>query len=157
MLHEGYSKDRLRELKFRLVLPHLPDLNHQYILRTRRIGNRYIPQMVKKPETRVLEENVRVQIMEALEAEGCDFTEWKSRIREYHCRMQFLFGEQRWLTKANKMRRLDLANVAKPVEDFVASALGVDDKFASRLTLEKKFNREDDNLRADLDFTFYLS
>jgi len=60
-----------------------------------------------------------------------------------------------WMTKANKLRRIDLTNVWKPLEDALCNGLGLDDSLCADQR-QIKYNRDrDTRLLVSLDYTFY--
>lgn len=59
--------------------------------------------------------------------------------------LHLVFRAKSWNTKQGKVRRVDLLNLAKIVEDEVARALGYDDSHNFKIVLEKELLRGKDN------------
>lgn len=57
---------------------------------------------------------------------------------DIHC---VVFSDQSyWMTKDGRLKRRDITNVFKVVEDAIAEGLGVDDKYARKVIVEKRIS-----------------
>ena len=73
----------------------------------------------------------------------------------YDVDVVFAFPRKDWLTKAGKLRVVDLLNIWKPLEDMVADTIKINDCLSLRVSLNKEIN--DLNVReVRTSWNFYL-
>ena len=116
-----------------IVLTSLPTGNGMYRVSKSRI--------YKTPKVRKLQQEIHYQI--APLPTDHPYTSYDAFITIY----------SNFMTKSGKVRRIDLSNIFKPIEDGICSALGIDDSLCFNLSLSKI--HADDKHRIDYIFKFY--
>jgi hypothetical protein len=127
-----------QHLKFSIELPYYVSANSMYIVSGRPHPRLNIdPKVWSLQETAALE--VRKKGYENIILPGSSF---------YICRVNMVFGWDDWVTQSGDLRKIDLVNIWKPLEDAIfmgvsksdleLKGLGMDDSKCIDLSLHKR-------------------
>lgn len=126
-----------------IEVPYLSSLNKTYAVKSvysRKWGKR-IPRITKNEESSVLQKQVIIRIRNMGLGDYCRST------YAYTCETRFLAPEDYWLTlHTQALRKKDLTNFWKIVEDGIAEGLGMDDSQCIQQTQYKDFLEDNDSI-----------
>ena len=131
-------------LNFLIEIPEVVESNHANGIRCIRVNGKSIPHHYPTPKLKTLIEVVANQV-----------DSYQGDVLAYKAEYTFRFPWSKWFTKAGKLRRIDLSNLNKVMEDCISKALNVDDRFAVDLHLRKRVNEDDDRLLVEARFELF--